>query len=175
MPTRPPLSRRILLTASFGTAVVATAVGLALFAGGGKRATPLTVKANDVSVRATACLATDSTTAAGNDTVAKIWSAMQAAGAQHERNVQQMVEPATNAEQAGPHLASLVVQRCDLIVTVGVPFGQASTGIASAAPSVRITAVDSALAAAPTNVSLLSGPDSIRSITEQVSSLQRQP
>ncbi|MGA5821504.1 hypothetical protein ACPC54_26985 [Kitasatospora sp. NPDC094028] len=163
--------RRTLLIASLVVAAAATALGYVLFTGDGTpRATA--ANANDVSGRATACLAADSTSSTGSDTVTGIWSAMQSAGAQHSTNVQQMIEPATTAEQAAPHLAGLLAQHCDLIVTVGAPFGQATTRIASAAPSVPIIAVDSTLSASPANVTVLAGPDAAARITERIGSLQ---
>ncbi|MER7672374.1 hypothetical protein ABTY61_28475 [Kitasatospora sp. NPDC096128] len=163
--------RPILVVSALG-ATAAAVLGYVLFTGHG---TPRTTsaKANDVSGRATACLAADSASATGGDTVAGIWSAMQSAGTQHSTNVQRMIEPATTTEQAAPHLAGLLVQHCDLIVTVGAPFGQAAPGIASAASSVPIIAVDSTLSSAPANVTLLTGSGAAARITERVIGLQR--
>ncbi|MET9182881.1 hypothetical protein ABZX88_32410 [Kitasatospora aureofaciens] len=164
--------RRTVVISCLAVTATAAVLGYVLFTGDGTpRATA--AKANDVSGRATACLATDSASSTGGDTVTGIWSAMQSAGAQHGTNVQQVIEPATTAEQAAPHLAGLLVQHCDLIVTIGAPFGQATTGIASAAPSVPIIAVDSTLSAAPANVTLLASPDAPARITEWVGGLQR--
>ncbi|MGW2372170.1 MULTISPECIES: type 1 periplasmic-binding domain-containing protein [Kitasatospora] len=164
--------RRTLVVSSLGVAAAAAVLGYVLFTGDDTPRTSAT-KANDVSGRATACLAADSASSTGGDTVTGIWSAMQTAGTQHGTNVQQMIEPATTAEQAAPHLAGLLVQHCDLIVTVGAPFGRATTGIASAAPSVPIIAVDSTLSTSPTNVTLLAGPGAAARVSERVGALRR--
>ncbi|MCG6500112.1 hypothetical protein, partial [Kitasatospora sp. A2-31] len=130
--------RRRLLPAVLVAAVAAGLAALALVRGSGNDQAPPPARANDLSGRATACLAADSATAAGNDTVSSVWTAMQKAGTQHGTNVQQMIAPAIDAGQSGPVLAGLVTQRCDLIVTVGAPFGQAGPALASAVPSLRI-------------------------------------
>ncbi|MFF0416295.1 hypothetical protein ACFYUY_38435 [Kitasatospora sp. NPDC004745] len=173
MSLRSGLGRRPLFVSALGAAIAAAVFGYALLMGDGASHHTGAPRANDVSGRATACLAADSASTTGGDTVTRIWSAMQSAGSQHDANVQQVVEPAANAEQAFPHLAGLLVQHCDLIVTVGAPFGQATPGIAAAAPSVPIIAVDSTLATTPPNVTLLTGPDAVAWITERVGGLQR--
>ncbi|MFJ9693974.1 hypothetical protein [Kitasatospora sp. NPDC101183] len=171
MPLRlPSRHRRALLAAAVGAAAAAVAVGFAL-SGDDEPAAPA-VHANDVSKRATACLAADSATASGGELFGQVWSAMQTAGARNDRNVQQLVVPAAGAEQAGPYLSGLVAQRCDLIVTVGAPFGQASSTVAQASPAVRLTAVDSTLGSAPANVTLLAGADAAGRVAEQVGGLQ---
>ncbi|MFD5464831.1 hypothetical protein ACFWIQ_18690 [Kitasatospora sp. NPDC127059] len=172
MSPRPRPGRRTLAIAALLLATAAALLGYALFADDGAP-NPAATKANDVSGRATACLAADSASSTGSGTVTGIWSAMQSAGTQHGTNVQQMIEPATTADQAAPHLAELLVQHCDLIVTVGVPFGQAVPGIASAAPSVPIIAVDSTLSASAANITLLAGSDATTRITDRISSLRR--
>ncbi|WP_031074886.1 hypothetical protein [Streptomyces sp. NRRL WC-3742] len=169
---RLPPRRRALIAAALGAAAVAAVVGIVLSGGDDDEGAAPAVHANDVSKRATACLAADSATASGGDLFGRVWSAMQTAGAQHDRNVQQLVVPAAGAEQAGPYLSGLVAQRCDLIVTVGAPFGRASTGVAQASPAVRLTAVDSTLGSAPTNVTLVTGAEAEGRVAEQVGGLR---
>ncbi|MFE3874195.1 hypothetical protein ACFXPX_07320 [Kitasatospora sp. NPDC059146] len=171
MPLRLRPRRPALVVSVLGIATAAVLGCLLFTSNSSPRATA--AKADDVSGRASACLAADSASSTGGGTVAGIWSAMQSAGTQHGTNVQQMIEPATTAEQAAPHLAGLLVQHCDLIVTVGAPFGRATTGLASAAPSVPIIAVDSMLSSSPANVTLLTGSDAAARIAERVNSLQR--
>ncbi|MFE6869234.1 hypothetical protein ACFVFS_22075 [Kitasatospora sp. NPDC057692] len=165
--------RRRLLTAAGSCLAIGLAVsGLLVLREPGDRDSRLAVAVNDVSGRATACLAADTATATGSGAVAAVWAAMQTAGRQHDTSVQQMITPVTGAEQAAPYLAGLVTQRCDMIVTVGTPFGQAGPTLASAVPSLRITAVDSALAGAPAGMILLNGPDAAAQVAEQVGALR---
>ncbi|WP_035840755.1 type 1 periplasmic-binding domain-containing protein [Kitasatospora azatica] len=159
-----------------GGLAAAAAAGAVLLLGGSGHAPvrPAKVVANDVSGRGTACLAADSATAAAGATVTGVWSAMQAAAGtgQQQRNVQQLIMPATDAEQARPYLAGLLSQRCDLIVTVGRPFGQAAPALSVGHQGVRFVAVDAALPGdPPPGVTLLAGDQAPDAVRRQVSEM----
>ncbi|MCX4745895.1 hypothetical protein OG455_10220 [Kitasatospora sp. NBC_01287] len=126
----------------------------------------------DVSGRATACLASDSATAARTSEVAQVWTAMQTAGTQGTKNIQQLIEPAANATQAQPYLASLITQHCDLIITVGPAFGQAVPALAKADPTVRFTAVDSSLTSSPADVTLVEPQQANELVQQQLQGLR---
>lgn len=99
---------------------------------------------------------------------------MQAAGPGTSKNVQQLIEPATTSAQAQPYLAGLISQRCDLIVTVGPTFAQAIRQLAEASPATRFTAVDSALATAPANITLVTADQAAAVVQQQVQGLKRE-
>jgi basic membrane protein A len=170
MPRLKTTPRRWLALAIVGAAAIA---GIALLLrptmdSGTQR--PPHVTAANVSGRATACLATDSGTAASDDVVAHVWSSMQSSGT--GKNIQQLIQPAANATQAEPYLGGLVNQHCDLIVTIGPAFGQAIATVAKAAPDTRFTAVDSGLTSPPTGVIVLNGAQGTDQIRQEVATLQ---
>ncbi|WP_428315876.1 hypothetical protein [Kitasatospora sp. LaBMicrA B282] len=132
---------------------------------------PPKVVAADYSGRATACLASDTATAGASNEVQQVWSAMQHASA--GKNVQQLIQPVSNADQALPYLGSLISQHCDLIVTIGPAFGQAVPTTAKAVPTARFTAVDSTLTSTPPGVTLLTGAQASDQVPQQIEALQR--
>lgn len=134
--------------------------GGAVLAGWRGDGPPAAVAADDVSGRPTVCMAADTATAAGSSAVDAVWSTLRAGAGEGRagepaRNVQQLVVPAGDAEHARPYLAGLVQRRCDLIVTVGRPFGRAAADLAGTTASVRFTAVDSGVSGSPAGVTLL--------------------
>ena len=173
MLTRQFRNRRSLSIIALLAGVLAAGTAILLFHPGDRSAIPPKVVANDVSGRATACLATDTATANKSDQVAKIWSAVQAAGAQSGKNVEQLIKPATDSGQATPYLAGLVSQRCDLIITIGPAFGQAVPTLAKADPAIRFTAVDSSLTTAPPGVTVAPTDQAVAFIQQQVQTVQR--
>ncbi|WP_329579397.1 hypothetical protein OG500_11455 [Kitasatospora sp. NBC_01250] len=173
MPIRSPFRPRTYLIAGGCAGAAAVTVSMVILLQPRHHiSAPPKVVANDYSGRATACLATDTTTAGKSKDVAKIWAAMQSAGTQGGKNVQQVIQPATTAEQAQPYLAGLVSQRCDLIVTVGPTFGQAIQAIAKAAPAAQFTAVDSSLTAPATSVTLVPMDQAAARVQQQVLALR---
>ncbi|MEY9876204.1 hypothetical protein ABH931_005714 [Streptacidiphilus sp. MAP12-33] len=103
------------------------------------------LKVADVSGRPTACLASDSNPSNGA-TVTHLWSLMRHAVSGERVNAQQIQVPIPRGENAGPYLAGLVNQHCDLVVTVGKPFGQAIDNMPRSPGKAQFIAVDSGLA-----------------------------
>lgn len=132
---------------------------------------PPKVTANDFSGRPTACLATDSATAAKTDAVTKIWAAMQDSAKPNTDNVQQLITPAAEPAQAQSYLAGLINQHCDLIVTIGRPFGQAISPLATASPSTRFIAIDAGLSQPPPDTALVSTDDALTAVPGQIAEL----
>ncbi|MFC8450242.1 hypothetical protein [Kitasatospora sp. NPDC057223] len=160
------------MTAIIGLALAAGGTVVLLLGSESKPARPALVVANDVSGRATACLATDTATATTTDAVPEIWAAMQAAGSESATNVQQLITPAVDADQAEPHLAGLLSQHCDLIVTVGPAFGLAVPKLALLVPAVRFTAIASTFTGSIPNVTLLGRESPVNAVRQQVTTLQ---
>jgi basic membrane lipoprotein Med (substrate-binding protein (PBP1-ABC) superfamily) len=134
------------------TALVAGAAAVWLV--GSHNTTPPKIIANDLSGRPTACLAADSRTAAESSEVTQTWSEMLSGAKGLKINVQQLILAAKNPSQATPYLAGLLEQHCTLVVTVGVPFGQAIPAGLKVAPRTRFIAVDGG--ALPANSALQS-------------------
>ncbi|GAB2699216.1 hypothetical protein [Kitasatospora kifunensis] len=172
MPLRIPRRHRARYITGACAGIAAAITAVVLLQPAHHAPAPPKVVANDFSGRATACLATDTTTAGKGDNVTKIWTSMQSAGSRSGKNVQQLIQPATSADQAQPYLAGLISQHCDLIVTVGPAFGQAIPALAKADPAARFTAVDSTITNPPPGVTLLANDQAVSAIGQQVQALQ---
>jgi basic membrane protein A len=172
MPLRIPRRHRARYVTGACVGIAAAITAVVLLQPAHHTPAPPKVVANDFSGRATACLATDTATAGKTDNVTKVWTSMQSAGNRSGKNIQQLIQPATSADQAQPYLAGLISQRCDLIVTVGPTFGQAIPALAKADPAARFTAIDSAISSPPPGVTLLTSDQAVSAIGQQVQALQ---
>lgn len=165
--------RLIVISALSAGGVLALGVLLWIYTSGQPAKRFPAVIANDFSARPTACLAADSNTATKDQTTSKVWSAMQDEGKASNKNVQQLIMPVGDAKQAQPYLASLISQRCDLIITVGSRFGQAIPTLAKLTPTTRFIAVEPGLPSTPIAVTTLTNADAPDHIRQQIQALQR--
>ncbi|MGW4692195.1 hypothetical protein ACWEO1_07440 [Kitasatospora cineracea] len=113
------------------------------------------VVVDNVSARPRVCLAADSATAARNDTVSSVWTALQRSAAARSSNLQQFVEPATDPERAQALLAGVLNRHCALVVTVGPVFAAAIGPVGGSSPATVFVAVDSGLTTSPPRTTLL--------------------
>ncbi|MDH6129784.1 hypothetical protein [Kitasatospora sp. GP82] len=87
------------------------------------------------------------------------------------KNVQRLVAPATDPVQAEPLLAGLISRHCDLVVTVGQPFGHAIGEISKASPQTEFTAIDPGLETAPPRTNIVSSNEAEPVVRKQLESL----
>ncbi|WP_189920251.1 BMP family ABC transporter substrate-binding protein [Kitasatospora xanthocidica] len=123
-------------------AVTGVGVGILLANGSDGEAVPAAaVSPSNISGLRTACLTGDAAEAASRTDTSIIWAALQDAARQRQLNVQQLLVPAATTDQALPYLAGLSAQHCDLVVSIGPAFTQASKAAAADNPRTRFIAV----------------------------------
>lgn len=157
-------------TAILGAVTAAAAACLAAviaFSGGDA---PPKVVAADLSGRPTACLAADQATSSKNPDANQAWTAMQHGAHGLKVNIQQLVLPATPA-QTKPYLAGLLAQHCNLVVTVGRPFGEAIAAEVHLSPATRFLAIDAGTLPTATEITRLDGASSATSVQAAVAAL----
>lgn len=169
--TPSPRARRIGWWLAIATALVAAVLVLTdPFAD--TSSPPAKVVAADLSGRPTACLATDTSTAGRGTEVRDLWAVMQSAAAHRSINVQQLVMPASSTKQARPYLAGLLNQHCQLIVTIGTPFGEAVRALAGANAQSRFDVVQSPAGSTADNITFLTQASAMTEIGSEVRHLQ---
>ncbi|GGR07167.1 BMP family ABC transporter substrate-binding protein [Kitasatospora griseola] len=139
LPRRIRTRKILIISAGFAAAFLAAAA-LHLLDG------PPAVQKPDirnVSGRATACLASDSTTFQASPAAADVWTALRNQGAARNVNVQQLVTPVETDEQAATYLAGLTSRHCNLIVTIGERFNRVAPNVAETNPGTAFTAIES--------------------------------
>ncbi len=128
------------------------------------------LKVADVSGRPTACLASDSAPSSAA-TASHLWSVMRHAVSGEHVNVQQIQVPIARGGNAEPYLAGLVNQRCDLVVTIGEPFGQAVSELLRTSRRGQFLAVDSGLAEGATRLTLADADTAPRAVQAAMTAL----
>lgn len=144
--------RRLALSA--GALVVVAAVTLPFLLGSGSSVP------QGQYLSFTACLLTDSHGLA-DPSAAAAWAGLQKASAATRLQAQYLAVPQT-AHDAGPYLATLVVQRCGVVVTVGVRQAAAVAADASRYSKVKFVVIGGS--ASGPNITVIKGkPSALRS------------
>ncbi|MFC1413039.1 hypothetical protein ACEZCY_08995 [Streptacidiphilus sp. N1-12] len=173
-----PLLRTLLApgrrwTTALLTGLLVLAAGALVWGLTGGSSAPPPVVAADLSGRPTACMAADQATASKNPDTKLTWAAMQHGAQNRKINIQQLVLPATST-QAKPYLAGLLAQHCDLVVTIGSPFGHAIPTSAHLAPTTRFLAIDAGTLPAASALTTIDGPSAAATVQAAVAALATQ-
>ncbi|SEM75138.1 hypothetical protein [Streptacidiphilus jiangxiensis] len=164
--------RNTILLAAVAAIAAACLAAVLTFSGDGA---PPKVLAADLSGRPTACLAADTATTSRDTTTTRTWTAMQHGAQGLKVNIQQLVLPAT-ATQAKPYLAGLLAQHCNLVVTVGQPFGAAIAADAHLSPTTHFMTVDASHlpgSALVTQLDSASAPTAVQAAVAALAGLKR--
>ncbi|MCG6499795.1 hypothetical protein [Kitasatospora sp. A2-31] len=156
----PHLTPRLRWALGLTAALVVAGTGVGMWLGSesdDKAGLPAVISPSNIAGRRTACLTGDATEAARHSDTSAIWSALQDASQQNDLNVQQLLVPATTADQALPYLAGLAAQHCDLVVAIGPTFNQALETASKANPHTRFVAVTTDGQPAPGGVATVMG------------------